>query len=275
MVGPTSYAEVVSGRPVVVGLALALTAGAGCGSGSPASVAAAATAAPAVEPTLAPVPTAAPSPSPTPEPTATPAPTATATPEPEPAWELEVREIDDAIRARVEPTSWRPGCPVGLDDLRLLTFPHHGFDGGIHRGELIVAAEWTDAVGRVFEQLFDASYPVERIRLVDEYGGDDGASMRANNTSGFNCREVAGRPGVWSNHAFGTAIDLNPLMNPYVRGSVVDPPEGAAYVDRGSVRPGMIVEGDAAVAAFGDIGWVWGGHWRSSKDYQHFSADGR
>ena len=173
------------------------------------------------------------------------------------------------------PTSWRQGCPVGLDQLRLLTFPHIDFDGVVQTGRVFVNADHAENIGSVFQQLFAARYPVQRIALVDEYGGDDGASMRANNTSAFNCRPVGTGSGAWSNHAFGMAVDLNPLMNPLVQGSFVDPPEGAEYLDGADVRPGMIVAGDPAVAAFADIGWIWGRTWSSLKDYQHFSGNGR
>ena len=156
-----------------------------------------------------------------------------------------------------------------------MTFPHVTFDGDVATGELIVAAEVAEQIGDVFRQLFEAEYPIQRMQLVDNYGGDDLASMQANNTSAFNCREVAGKPGVWSNHALGLALDLNPLMNPYVSGSFVDPPEGADYVDRSDVRLGMVVAGDPAVQAFLAMGWRWGGNWTGLKDYQHFSHNGR
>ncbi len=211
----------------------------------------------------------------TPTPTPTPRPTASPTPTPEPAWSLEIREIDGEVRARIEPTSWRPGCPVGLEDLRLLTFPHVTFDGDVAMGELIVATEVAEQIGAVFRRLFEAGYPIQRIELVDAYGGDDLISMQANNTSAFNCREVAGRPGVWSNHALGLALDLNPLMNPLVSGNFVDPPEGAEFLDREDGRLGMILPGDEAVQAFAAMGWRWGGDWTGLKDYQHFSHNGR
>lgn len=223
--------------------------------------------APVPEPTLP----ATSEPAPIPTPTQPPVPTST----PEPEWSLTIEEIDAVTRARIEPTSWRPGCPVGLSGLRLLSFPYVDFDGGIQTGEMIVAATFSEDIGAVFEQLFLAAYPIQRIELVDEYGGSDEESMQANNTSAFNCREVGGKPGVWSNHALGAAVDLNPLMNPYVEGGFVSPAEGAEYVDRADVRLGMVVPGDAAVEAFAAVGWRWGGNWVGLKDYQHFSANGR
>jgi len=196
-----------------------------------------------------------------------------ATSPPSPVFNGAVATIDDATRALMT-ASWRPGCPVPLEDLRLLTLDHWGYDGAEHRGELVVHAEHADAVLRVFAALFEAHYPIERVQLVDEYGGDDAASTRANNTSGFNCRPVVGNPGAWSEHAFGRAIDVNPLVNPYVRDPNLADPALAQYLDRSLDVTGMIRPGDAVVSAFAVIGWQWGGTW-SSADYQHFSATGR
>ncbi len=183
--------------------------------------------------------------------------------------------LDQATRARMT-SSWREGCPVPLDDLRLLTLDHWGFDGRVRQGELVVHADQAEAVVAAYSELFAARFPIERIELVDVYGADDDASMAANNTSAFNCREVTGRPGVWSEHSYGRAIDINPVQNPYVTGGgTVLPPAGAAYVTRDPAVVGLIVDGGPVVDAFRSIGWSWGGHWSSIKDYQHFSASGR
>jgi hypothetical protein len=182
--------------------------------------------------------------------------------------------IDEPTR-EIMRWSWRSGCPVPLEQLRLLTFNHWGFDGHKHRGELVVHADIARAVLGVFEGFFQSRYPIDRIELVDRYEGDDHKSMRANNTSAFNCREMSGRPGVWSQHAYGLAIDLNPLQNPYVSGTKVSPVEGQRYIDRSLTDRGVIHPGDEAVRAFARIGWRWGGNWKSAQDYQHFSANGR
>jgi hypothetical protein len=171
--------------------------------------------------------------------------------------------------------SWRPGCPVGLSDLRLLAVSHVGFDGLVHRGQLVVHRKQAAPLSRVFRTLYDARFPIRRMRLVDEYGADDDRSMSDDNTSAFNCRPVTGRPGVWSQHSYGWALDLNPFENPYVSGSTVLPGEAAAYADRSRRDPGMIHAGDVVVRAFGSIGWGWGGSWSRPKDYQHFSVTGR
>jgi hypothetical protein len=164
---------------------------------------------------------------------------------------------------------------VALSDLRLLRLRHWGFDGTTHLGEMVVHADAASALVQVFGDVYGARVPVERIRLVDEYGADDDRSMAANNTSAYNCRTVAGSS-TWSQHAYGRAVDVNPVQNPYVSSSgAVDPPAGAAYVDRADVRPGMVVRGGPVLTAFERIGWGWGGDFTRSKDYQHFSANGR
>ena len=184
-----------------------------------------------------------------------------------------ILEIDDTIAARLS-ASWRPGCPVELADLRLLELAHWNFDDRVSVGELVVHADHADDLVSVFAALFDVGFPIERMELVDVYDGDDDRSMAANNTSAFNCREVAWKPGVWSNHAFGAAIDINPLINPYVAGPNIFPPEGEPFADRSVRATGGLYPGDAAVQAFYDIGWGWGGTWSGAKDWQHFSASG-
>ncbi|MCA1727696.1 MAG: M15 family metallopeptidase, partial [Actinobacteria bacterium] len=143
------------------------------------------------------------------------------------------------------------------------------------RGVLIVHADAAAEIAQVFRSLFTARFPIERMEPVDSFGGDDDRSMEADNTSAFNCRSATGNPDAWSEHAYGRAIDVNPLLNPWVDGDTVLPPQGRPYADRTRTDPGMIHEGDACVAAFAAAGWGWGGRWTSVKDYQHFSATGR
>ncbi|MCW5713369.1 MAG: M15 family metallopeptidase [Bauldia sp.] len=174
--------------------------------------------------------------------------------------------------------SWQEGCPVALADLRYLRLGFIDFSGAVQEGEMVVAADVADAIVGVFRTLFEAGFPLERMQLVDDFAAADDLSMAANNTSAFNCRAVTGGTG-YSQHSYGNAIDISPIQNPYVRvrdsGTLILPPEGAAFADRADVRPGMIVAGDVVTAAFADIGWVWGGDWTSLKDYQHFSANGQ
>ena len=169
--------------------------------------------------------------------------------------------------------SWHSGCPVDLADLRYLTVTHHGFaDGEVAQGELVLHSDVADGVVTVFRALFDAGYPIRSMRLVDDYGGSDDASMAADNTSAFNCRAITGGTD-WSQHAYGRAIDLNPVENPYVLGRSVQPRAGRVFADRAN-GPGVIQPGDVVVQAFAAIGWSWGGAWSSPVDYQHFSLTG-
>lgn len=183
--------------------------------------------------------------------------------------------IDAATRERMSGVSWHRGCPVGLDDLRLLTLTHWGFDGEVHRGRLVVNHDAATAMLGAMRTLFRLHYPIRQMRLVDAYGADDHRSMAADNTSAFNCRFVAGSGGVWSEHAYGRALDLNPLENPYVTESgYVSPPAGAPYADRSRHAKGLIHRGGPVVTAFAAVGWAWGGNWPWPRDYQHFSATG-
>lgn len=191
----------------------------------------------------------------------------------EPVFQAMIAPIDEATSVRMR-GSWRPGCPVALELLRYVTVRHWGFDGAVHDGELVVHESHAPAIVDVFAQLFADRFPIERMQLVDDFGADDAASMRMNNTSAFNCREVSGRPGVMSAHSWGSAIDINPRVNPWVKGAHIDPPEGASFVDRSRPIVGGVFRDGVVVRAFRGIGWGWGGDWSDSVDWQHFSATG-
>ena len=170
--------------------------------------------------------------------------------------------------------SYRAGCPVGPDSLRAVTMSYWGFDDMPHTGLMVVHVDVVSQVETIFKALYDARFPIRSMRPTSEYGGSDPASMDADNTSSFNCRAaVAPGPPQWSVHAYGKAIDINTVENPYVEGGTVQPDAGAAYTDRGNVRAGMAVPGSAVNVAFASVGWFWGGRW-SDPDYQHFSATG-
>lgn len=186
-----------------------------------------------------------------------------------------IARIDAGLRERMRFSHHR-GCPVPVRELRYLRMSYVGFDGATHLGEMVVHERYAAAVVDVFRRLYDARWPIERMRLVDDYGGDDERSMSANNTSGYNCRRIAGRD-VLSAHAYGAAIDVNPAQNPYLTPTGVHPPAGAAFaaIDRSAgaqVPPGVIRADDDVVRAFTRIGWSWGGAWRGPRDFQHFTA---
>jgi hypothetical protein len=179
------------------------------------------------------------------------------------------------VNARELGGSYRAGCPVGPAQLRRLTLSYIGFDGRSHRGSIIVNAAVVAAVEHVFARLYAERFPIRHMEPVADYGGSDNRSMAADNTSGFNCRyAVAAGAKQWSEHAYGEAIDVNPVENPYVFEGTVLPPAGRRYADRSLVRPGMAVAGGELVGAFTAVGWGWGGAWAGSPDYQHFSING-
>ncbi|MET8388632.1 M15 family metallopeptidase [Streptosporangium canum] len=210
---------------------------------------------------------ASPSPSagtPTPSPTASPSPT---TP---PKFSAKVTKVArDRLRY-----SWRPGCPVPVGDLRLITMTYWGFDDRPHTGELVVNKNAADDIVTVFRRLYDWRWPIRKMELVDVYKGDDFDSIDADNTSAFNCRPATGSSS-WSQHAYGRAVDINPRENPYVSadGSVAHK-NARKFARRPLDEPGVINPGDRVVRAFERLGWEWGGYWSGIKDYQHFSKGG-
>jgi poly-gamma-glutamate synthesis protein (capsule biosynthesis protein) len=177
-------------------------------------------------------------------------------------------------RNRIAGVSWRGGCPIALSELSNVVVPYVDPSGTPKVGRIIVATQYAHGIEHVFRELFQRAFPIARMDPVDAFDGDDGRSMEGNNTSGFNCRPGP-HAGEWSRHAWGDAIDLNPLWNPQVIGSVVSPAGGNAWLDRKNLRPGMVVRDGAVVALFRAQKWHWGGRWPKTKDYQHFSATGR
>jgi hypothetical protein len=178
--------------------------------------------------------------------------------------------LSPELLAKVRRTTWHAGCPVPPEDLRQLTVEYLNFNQKRSTGILIVHKEVAQEVSAIFHDLFRHGFLIERMRPIEEYGGDDNLSMAANNTSAFNCRDVTGQPGKFSNHSWGRAIDINPLTNPYVKGDKVYPPEGRQYLDRSRSLPGSILSGSYVLQRFSEAGWKWGGNWSDRKDYQHF-----
>jgi hypothetical protein len=157
----------------------------------------------------------------------------------------------------------------------MLHLSYWGFDNLAHSGTIVVNATVAQQVVAVFENLYGQHFPIREMTPVDSFQGSDSASMAADNTSAFNCRyAVAPGPPQWSVHAYGEAIDVNPVENPYLEGGAVQPPAGSAFLDRADIRPGMATPGGTLNQAFAAVGWLWGGRWSSSPDYQHFSSTG-
>ncbi|HZP71836.1 MAG TPA: M15 family metallopeptidase [Gaiellaceae bacterium] len=180
-----------------------------------------------------------------------------------------------AVTAAQLGSSWHVGCPVGPAQLRTASVSYVGFDGRAHMGRIVVNLQVVADVETVFRRLYVARFPIRRMEPVSAFDGSDDRSMAADNTSGFNCRyAVAPGPKRWSVHAYGEAIDVNTVENPYLEGGHVLPPAGRAYVDRLRYRRGMAVAGGVLVRAFASVGWLWGGRWTASPDWQHFSKTG-
>jgi hypothetical protein len=193
------------------------------------------------------------------------------------------RPLDDATRSSMDGVSMRLGCPVPFDELRLVDVTHWDFDGEASTGQLVIHQSAVDDLRTVFATLYDGHFPIRRMHVIDQYGAaedaadgaDDFASIEDDNTSAFNCRTRTGS-GEWSQHSYGTAIDVNPIENPYVSSSgATSHPASVPFLDRSDVRPGMAVPDGVLVRAFESVGWTWGGTWTDVKDLQHFSKNGR
>ncbi len=149
--------------------------------------------------------------------------------------------------------------------LAIITVKYWGFDNKIHKGQLVINKKLSDEVKQIFNEIFNLRFPIKSVIPIVKFGWNDEKSMLANNTSAFNYRKIKGTERL-SNHAFGIAIDINPLLNPYVKKNSVEP-EGASYNPE---LPGTITENSDVVKIFKSHGWNWGGDWTRGKDYQHF-----
>lgn len=177
--------------------------------------------------------------------------------------------IPPAVADRMRGRSYPEDAGISLDELFYLQLSYRNFDGETCRGEMVCNRQVADDLVAIFRALYLADYPIRSIRLVDDFGGDDEASMAADNTSCFNYRRVAGTKRL-SKHAQGLAVDVNPLENPYVRGTTVRPEGAAAFADREKSFPHKIDRKDLCYQLFRAHGFSWGGAWRSVQDYQHF-----
>ncbi len=197
--------------------------------------------------------------------------------EPEGQWDADeefyITEITDEIFARIEGKSFKEDCTLPREDLRYLHVLHKTLEGETKEGEMVVNVHIADTVLKIFRELYESDYPIEKICLVDEYNADDERSMADNNTSCFNFRFVPNTKRI-SKHGRGLAIDLNPRYNPYVvpkdGGTDISPDNGKEYADRSQDFPYKIDENDLAYRLFTEHGFKWGGAWKNEKDYQHF-----
>jgi D-alanyl-D-alanine carboxypeptidase-like protein len=192
-----------------------------------------------------------------------------------------VQPLPEPLRANLAGRFWQPGCPVPLSQLRLLTVSHWGFDGRVHKGQLVVNHDVAAPLAKVFRRLYDLRFPIRHMRLVDQYGPKRAQPRDGDVSGSFVCRKAVPSPCTggratrsWSNHAYGHAVDLNPVENPYVGCGRTRNRASARFTDRSRQRKGMVTP--AVVRAFRSIGWGWGGDWTGrTKDYMHFSTTGR
>ena len=179
------------------------------------------------------------------------------------------RKIPSSVLEKMMGNSIPDKGTVDISKLSYLTIIYWGFDEKAHIGEMIVHTGLAQEVLDIFVEVYDQQYPIEKMKLIDEYGANDELSMADNNTSAFCYRAVANTNKL-SKHSTGRAIDINPLYNPYVVKNAVLPVNSESYLDRELSQKGMIHQGDALYNAFIKRGWTWGGNWATQKDYQHF-----
>ncbi|MDR3477546.1 MAG: M15 family metallopeptidase [Gammaproteobacteria bacterium] len=175
-----------------------------------------------------------------------------------------------SIVKKMDPATWPEKYPVPLADLAYVKLLYWGFDHKAHVGALIVNKALAGEVLEIFTILYQNKFPIEQMQPIYEFNHNDDASMAANNTSAFNCREITGQPGIFSQHSYGRAIDINPKINPYVKKQKVLPSGSEVFVSRDEPSPGKITLTSLPYILFTERGWDWGGHWHDLQDYQHF-----
>lgn len=195
-----------------------------------------------------------------------------------PPFNSAIHPLAPTQRAQLEGRFWHAGCPVSLSDLRLLTVSYWDFGGNRQTGELVVNRRAATPLARVFRQLYRLRFPIRHLRFTDMYGPKRGRPADRDISGSFECRRAVPSPcgsgtGNWSQHAFGLAVDLNPIENPYTGCGRTRERTSLPYLNRSRIRRGMVTP--AVVRAFRSIDWGWGGSWAgSTKDYMHFSSSG-
>lgn len=185
--------------------------------------------------------------------------------------------ITDKLREKMTGKSYKDNDNIKYSDLRYVSVKHYDYNGEMQTGELVVNQKIAQDIVEIFYELYQKEYPIQSMKLIDEYDADDIKSMEANNTSAFNYRTISNKTNL-SNHSYGLAIDINPRINPYITngGQNISPENGAEYAERdvekctGEYKENMIHKGDVIYQIFIKHGFTWGGEWNHLKDYQHF-----
>jgi hypothetical protein len=195
-----------------------------------------------------------------------------------PPFHSAIRPLAPPERAQLTGEFWHAGCPVPLSSLSLLTVSHWDFAGNVQTGQLVVNRRAVAPLARVLRRLYGMRFPIRHMTFSDYYGPKVGRPRDGDVSEGFECRRAVPSPcgsgtGSWSQHAYGLAVDINPIENPYTGCGRTRERASIPYLNRSRVRPGMVTA--AVVRAFRSIGWGWGGSWSgSTKDYMHFSSTG-
>ncbi len=187
-----------------------------------------------------------------------------------PQFVSEVLSLPHLLSEQMRTHTWTEDCPIPLESLRLLRVLHWTELDQVQWGEIILTERVVADAEQIFEALYLERFPIHSMKPAVQYEGSDEQSMADNNSSAFNCRKVKGS-NRWSEHSYGESIDINPLWNPWVKGSTIYPKNAGKYVDRNLVIPGMINEGNTIVSIFEQHGWRWGSQKKGVSDYQHFS----
>lgn len=183
--------------------------------------------------------------------------------------DFDVKPIPDSVWENMQGKTYKLNDSIGREDLAYLTVMYYNFEHKAVSGEIITAKSLAEDVLGIFRELFENEYEIEKIKLCDCYGGNDDLCMADNNSSAFNYRTIDSTDKI-SMHGLGRAIDINPLYNPYIVGDKVMPPNGMQYCNRNPAFPHKIDHDDICYKIFKRHGWLWGGDWKNTKDYQHF-----
>ena len=181
-----------------------------------------------------------------------------------------IQDIPLNMQTQMKKYTWHPGCPIPLNQLAYVQLSFWGFDHQSHQGVLIVNKDLANEVVAIFKKLYQHHFPIKSMLPIEVFKGNDDASMAANNTSAFNCRDLTNKPGLFSQHSYGRAIDINPLINPFLDGQQVLPAQGLNFLNRNKPAPGKIIKKDYVFKLFTQKGWDWGANWYDVQDFQHF-----
>ena len=163
-------------------------------------------------------------------------------------------------------------CPLSPNDLVHIQVPYWGFDHKSHAGILVVNKNIKTQIQEIFQKIYEIKFPIEKIKPLEDYNNNEEKAMEDNDTFGYHCKKMTSNPNRFSKHAYGLAIDINPVLNPYISHTKFLPKNGGIYTDRNLNKPGMITKDSPIYKIFTENNWKWGGNWKAFKDYHHFEV---